>query len=209
MKKLAIGVDIGGTHVTAGIVDLNKHKLIKNTIVRIDTDSAGDLSSIMSIWVTVIQQCLATTKENVAGIGIAMPGPFDYENGISEILGVGKYDSLFGLNVRYALADRLKTTQPHYIRFMNDAHCFLAGETWQAEITNRSVIGLTLGTGIGPAFWKNNKIKALGWLHIWGIPGSLCIEYQIIIPDVTHIRLLHGTDQIPVNMERNSLCQKK
>ena len=162
MKKLAIGVDIGGTHVTAGIVDLNKHKLIEDTIFRIDTDSAGDLSSILASWVTVIQQCLATTKENVAGIGIAMPGPFDYEIGISEILGVGKYESLFGLNVRYALADRLKITQPHYIRFMNDAHCFLAGEAWQEDVPDQNIIGLTLGTGFGSAFWKNNRIVVSG-----------------------------------------------
>ena len=38
------------------------------------------------------------------GIGIAMPGPFDYNEGISLIRNLGKYDSIFGVNVRQYLS---------------------------------------------------------------------------------------------------------
>jgi len=42
---------------------------------------------------------------------------------------------------------------------MNDAHCFLLGESWigQAKLYNKCV-GITLGTGFGSAFMENNKI---------------------------------------------------
>ena len=175
MNRLAMGIDVGGTHITAGIVDLNKRTLVDKTIVRINVNSAGDLSSVLASWVAVIQQCLLTSNHiNIVGIGIAMPGPFDYANGISEIHGVGKYESLFGCNIRYALAARLKGIQPRNIRFMNDAHCFLIGETWQEEQVNQNIIGLTLGTGFGSAFWKNNRIVDAGD----GVPPGGFFFYQ-------------------------------
>ncbi|MEJ2615129.1 MAG: ROK family protein, partial [Ignavibacteriaceae bacterium] len=164
MNRFAMGIDIGGTHSTAGIVDLDQQQLISKSIVRTYTDSSGNLSEILKSWVNLIRQCLSKIESNnLEGIGIAMPGPFDYVNGISEIINVGKYESLFGLNIRYALAFKLKNLViPEQIRFMNDAHCFLAGETWQDETRSQNVIGLTLGTGFGSAFYRSNKIVDSG-----------------------------------------------
>ncbi len=90
-----------------------------------------------------------------------MPGPFDYVNGISKIYNVGKYDSLFGLNVRYALGSLINGLRPEDYRFMNDAHCFLAGEAFQRNDNNKNILGLTLGTGFGSAFWKNNLLVTI------------------------------------------------
>ena len=140
MNRFAMGIDIGGTHTAAGIVDLDKQQLIDKSIVRTYTDSSGNLSDILNNWINLIRQGLSKVESNnLEGIGIAMPGPFDYSNGISEIHNVGKYESLFGLNIRYALAFALKDlVPPKQIRFMNDAQCFLAGETWQDNIVHHS-----------------------------------------------------------------------
>lgn len=157
-----MGIDIGGTHITAGVVDMNEHKLIEHSIIRIDTNSGDSVSSVLESWATAIRESSATINDSISGIGIAMPGPFDYENGISEIRGLGKYDALFGCNIRYALASRLKDISPQRIRFMNDAHCFLVGESWYREENNQRLIGLTFGTGFGAAFWKNDRIVVDG-----------------------------------------------
>jgi predicted NBD/HSP70 family sugar kinase/mannose-6-phosphate isomerase class I len=164
MNRLAIGVDIGGTHATTGIVDLDERKIIDYTIIRAYVNSSGDIPSILETWITTILQSLSKIKnKNIDGIGIAMPGFFDYANGISEILNVGKYESLFGSNIRYALAFALKDIlEPQQIRFMNDAHCFLSGEVWGDVRVNQNVIGLTLGSGFGSAFFKNNRIVTSG-----------------------------------------------
>ena len=164
MNRFAMGIDIGGTHTTAGIIDLNKQQLINKSIARTYTNSSGNLSDILNSWINLIRQGLSKSEiKNLEGIGIAMPGPFDYLNGISEIRNVGKYESLFGLNIRYALASALKDLiPPKQIRFMNDAYCFLAGETWQDNTSSQNVIGLTLGTGFGSAFYKNDKIVDSG-----------------------------------------------
>ena len=62
-------------------------------------------------------------------IGIAMPGPFDYENGICYIKGLDKYESLFNLNVKEMLAQQLNIERSD-IYMMNDASCFLKGEVF-------------------------------------------------------------------------------
>ncbi|MFH1195106.1 MAG: ROK family protein [bacterium] len=159
MEKFAMGIDVGGTHVTAGIINLIEQKLIDSSIVRIKINAAGSLKSIIDDWVSLIRHCHSKIDfKPIEGIGFAMPGPFDYVHGFSAIYGLGKYEALFGLNVRYALALRLKDiTTPNKIRFMNDAHCFLAGETWNANSTE-NIIGLTLGTGFGSAFCKGDQI---------------------------------------------------
>ncbi len=164
MNRFSMGIDIGGTHATAGIIDLNNQKIINGSIIRIYTDSSGSQSVILKSWSDLARQCLSVIKnKSIEGIGIAIPGPFDYSNGISEILNVGKYESLFGLNIRYALAFALKDfIQPQQIRFMNDAHCFLAGEMWHDSSEDQNVIGLTLGTGFGSAFYKDNRIVDSG-----------------------------------------------
>jgi glucokinase len=161
MNKFALGIDIGGTHAAAGIVDIVEKRLIEESVIRSEIDPTGSADSIITKWTILIRDSISKGKiQNITGIGIAIPGPFDYVNGISEILNVGKYESLFGLNIKYALAYSLKDLiQPEQIRFMNDAHCFLAGETWH-DNSMQNVICLTLGTGFGSAFSINDLIVA-------------------------------------------------
>ena len=54
-----------------------------------------------------------------------MPGPFDYEEGISYIAGNDKYEAFYGLNVKNMLADELKI-KPSNILMKNDASCFFS-----------------------------------------------------------------------------------
>ncbi len=73
-----------------------------------------------------------------------MPGPVDYERGICYIKDQGKYDQLYGLNIKDLLAARLGIP-PDHIRMMNDALCFLKGEIAGGAIKGcKSALGLTL-----------------------------------------------------------------
>lgn len=90
----------------------------------------------------------------IAGAGIAMPGPFDYEHGISQMQ--HKLLGLFGVDLKSAIATRF-SWQPSQVRFVNDAAAYLLGEmsTGAARGSSRA-IGITLGTGIGCAFGIND-----------------------------------------------------
>jgi len=58
-----------------------------------------------------------------------MPGPFDYENEISYITGITKYEALYKLNVKEMLTKALRIDKDD-ILMKNDAACFLAGEAF-------------------------------------------------------------------------------
>ncbi|MFT3845695.1 MAG: ROK family protein [Lacibacter sp.] len=159
MKKeeLIIGADIGGSHITAGIVDINKMEVIKSTVVRNKLDSNGSAEEIFEVWIKTLKGLIETNA--VERIGFAMPGPFDYEKGICLIKGLSKYESLYEIDVRAVLSEKLRL-KPGNILFRNDAEAFLAGElSGGAAKGFHHSIGITLGTGLGTAVSHNGHVE--------------------------------------------------
>lgn len=154
-NSTALGIDIGGSHITAALVDLGTRSIIEGTWNRTRIDSQGEAAEIIASWSAVISEVFTKAPAGVRHIGIGMPGPFDYEKGISLMLGQHKYDALYNLNVKDLLAEKLGI-QPDQIRFINDAGCFLQGEVFSGAGRNyQTVIGLTLGTGLGSAIYRD------------------------------------------------------
>ncbi|MXV17674.1 ROK family protein [Hufsiella ginkgonis] len=149
--SITIGIDIGGSHITAGVVDLESKQIIERSIVREHLDTQGNLEQILSTWTNVIRRSASFVPAGKLRLGMAMPGPFDYEEGISMMVGQNKYDAFYGLNVKQLLAARLGIDTAD-ILMMNDASCFLKGELYGGAAQHyQNVIGLTLGTGLGSA----------------------------------------------------------
>ena len=88
---------------------------------------------------------------------MAVPGPFDYTRGIALFRDVGKFDSLYGVDVRRGLMVRI-TPRPSAVRFLNDADAFGVGEyaAGAARGHDRAVC-ITLGTGVGSAFLDRGR----------------------------------------------------
>ena len=153
-KPIVLGVDIGGSHITAALIDLERREIVPGSLKRQFVDAQEDAEKILSDWCMVINQSLNTTPLSQKRIGIAMPGPFDYKQGISKIKDQKKFQSLYNLNVRQELSRRL-SIPPENIRFINDAASFLQGEVYcGAGRDYKKVLGLTLGTGLGSAICK-------------------------------------------------------
>lgn len=154
-SRLVVGVDIGGSHITAALINIDSREVVASTWNRQAVDASGVADAIIESWVHVIGGCFSAAGVQPSYIGIAMPGPFDYDNGISLIREQVKFRSLYGINVRQLLADRLNIPGAN-IRFSNDAACFLQGELFNgAGREVRRAIGLTLGTGFGSAYAEN------------------------------------------------------
>ncbi len=78
-----------------------------------------------------------------------MPGPFDYPTGVGRFAGVGKFESLAGVDVGAGLRERL-TGRAERLCFLNDADAFAIGEYRAgAARGHQRVVCLTLGTGWG------------------------------------------------------------
>jgi glucokinase len=153
-KNIAIGTDIGGSHISCAAIDLVSGKIIRDSLTERSVDNQAQASAIIGIWTQALSAVLAKIPlENVKGIGFAMPGPFDYVKGICYIQGVAKYENLYGLNITDAISSSLAIHDGFLIRFMNDASAFAVGEAWAGSASkfNRS-LSITLGTGFGSAF---------------------------------------------------------
>ena len=174
--SIVLGVDIGGSHITTALIDLGKKTILENTIVRKAVNSMADSLSILEIWFETMEESLAFQPGAFRRIGIAMPGPFDYEKGICLIKDQPKYRSLCGLDVKEWLAGRTGALAEN-IRFMNDACCFLQGEALTGAAKGyRSAIGVTLGTGLGSARYADGRVLDA---DLWNAPfkDSIAEEY--------------------------------
>lgn len=158
-KSLAIGVDIGGSHISCAACDLNEKKYLPLTFTESDLDNKGNADEIIETWSKTIAKTLNLAGlENVAGFGFAMPGPFDYEKGIALFTSENaKYENIYGLNIPEALKETLNLPDDFPIRFINDATAFALGEDWIGKTsgTKRS-LSITLGTGFGSAFLRDS-----------------------------------------------------
>ena len=154
MKKYAIGTDVGGSHISCALVDLEKGELVEGTNSEGDVDNKADEDTILKGWADVLSKSLKSiNKDELAGIGFGMPGPFEYANGIGRFAQVDKYESLNGVDVASKLKVLLGLDDSTPLRFMNDASAFAVGEAWLGSAADAvKNMSITLGTGFGSAF---------------------------------------------------------
>ena len=158
--NITLGIDIGGSHITCALINTESNMVIRDSKVRMDVDSQGSANHIVESWLKAINQSLAYTTTNCdQTVGISMPGPFQYDVGICLMKGQDKFDSLYGINVKNLLAEKLNIDAEN-IRFINDAASFLWGEVLSGAAKNtKHSIGLTLGTGLGSARFSNTFVE--------------------------------------------------
>ena len=88
---------------------------------------------------------------------VAVPGPFDYEGGVGLFRDVGKFESLYGVDVRLGLLERIRP-EPTEVRFLNDADAFGVGEyAVGAARGHDRALCITVGTGVGSAFLDRGR----------------------------------------------------
>lgn len=142
-------LEIGGTHVTAALVDRRTGQVRTETVRRAELSAHAPAEDVIDR----IVRC-ASSLRAAAGTdwGVALPGPFDYARGVALFTGVGKFDALRGMDVRRALLAGI-APRPGRLCFLNDAHAFALGE-WAAGAAagHTRAVGVTLGTGVGSAF---------------------------------------------------------
>ena len=185
-KNIAIGTDIGGSHISCAAIDLVSGKIIRNTLTERSVDNQAQANNIIGTWTQALSAVLKKVPlENVKGIGFAMPGPFDYVKGISYIHGVAKYENLYGINITDAISNSLNVKDGFLIRFMNDASSFAVGEAWAGSAANfNRSLSITLGTGFGSAFIRNRipivdgpEVPKLGCIYHLPFKDGIADDY--------------------------------
>ncbi len=153
---MIVGVDIGGHHVAAAAVaDTDRGALLPDSYRHDPCAPDDDRDTLIAAWAGAIDAVIDRVgPARVTGIGIAMPGPFDYAAGIGHFAGNAKFTALNGVDVGTALTATQRFPRP--VRFLNDATAFAVGcVAIGAAPADDNVVGVTLGTGLGSAFLRH------------------------------------------------------
>lgn len=150
-------MEVGGSHVTCGAVDPVRGCLLPGTRHRATLDPHADAATLLDTLGTTARRLSHAGARLVTRWGIAVPGPFDYRNGVALYHDVGKFAALAGVAVGTELATRIGCS-PADLRFLNDASAFGLGAWQQSDLRPagsgrvRRMVAITLGTGVGSAF---------------------------------------------------------
>ena len=148
MRK-AIGVDLGGSHVTAGIVQEDGKILAQHE--RDINDRSFD--AVIACVEGVIKAAIKDAEDGeLVGIGVGSPGNIDPASG--TVL----YSPNF-LWENVPLGERLRASFKLPIFIANDARCATLGEyTFGTGAGTKNFVLLTLGTGIGGGIVSEGKL---------------------------------------------------
>jgi glucokinase len=167
---LYIGVDVGAATIKAGVVDDAGHP---RSAVNLPTEPGrGSAFGLAQIGAAVRAAADATGSplHRVAAIGVAAPGLLDIPAGV--ILEAANLPGWRDVRVREHVASTFGVPTA----FQNDANAAALGEYWSgAGRGARSLLLLTLGTGIGGGIVFNDRIVEGAHSHA-GEVGHIVIE---------------------------------
>jgi glucokinase len=146
-------LEIGGTHVTAALIDTSSWTVARP--LRTALDPAADAAE----WLRVVIDTAGALHAPAGALwSVAVPGPFDYAAGVALFEGVAKFEGLYGVNVGDALLAGIEP-RPAAVRFVNDANAFALGEWLIGPARGVGTFAaITLGTGIGSAFVRDGVV---------------------------------------------------
>lgn len=164
MARTAIGVDIGGTGIKAGLVDLDEHTLISKR-EKIPTPPGGEPDDVVATVVELVNR-LGGAKQGIP-IGVCFPAVVIKGRTLSAA-NVSK--RWIGLEAEALFESALDAP----IHFVNDADAAGFAEVHRGAATGVPglVMVTTLGTGIGTALIYNGVLipnAELGHLEINGV----------------------------------------
>ncbi|GIX06391.1 MAG: glucokinase [Candidatus Poribacteria bacterium] len=160
--RYAIGVDLGGTNIKAGLVSERgeiSHEMEITTDARSGGHGVG--RQIAEVAARIFQA--APVREAVVGVGIGSPGVILAESGVIDFSpnlytedGKQWRNVPLAEHVRDALSPELRDRP---IVLENDVNAMAFGEyTFGAGQPVRYMIGLTLGTGVGGGIVFNGEV---------------------------------------------------
>ncbi len=173
MKKYVFGVDVGGTTVKMGFFHADG-QMIDQWEIKTRTENHGE--AILPDIAAAIQKKLAEKnirKEEVAGVGVGIPGPIDED-------GIVPHTANLGWGYK-EVSKELSELTGLLCKGGNDANVAALGEMWKGGAAGyKNVVMVTLGTGVGGGIIIGGKILTgsngaggeIGHLHVDDeIPG--------------------------------------
>ncbi len=199
-----IGVDLGATNIRGAIVERGGAAAGKGAasgveggdeslgeIIGVRIHSDGSVEEVLEDIYGVVDKLITP---DIAGIGIGVPSVVDVAEGI--VYDVQYIPSWVEVPLKRVLEARYK--RPVFVN--NDANCFVLGEYYFGKGQGTSsLVGLTIGTGLGGGIVINDKLFA-GYNCGAGEVGCLAYEGRVLeyYASGSFFRNVHGLDGVKV-----------
>ncbi|MGI9123641.1 MAG: ROK family protein [Mycobacterium sp.] len=136
-----LALDVGGTKIAAGIVDVNGQVLHQN---RRPTPPGGDTDQVWAAAEATITEALAAAGGTVGGVGISSAGPIHVHDGTVSPVNIKAWRG-------FPIRDRVAATVPGVpVRLAGDGLCMALGEHWRGAGRGATfMLGMVVSTGIG------------------------------------------------------------
>jgi glucokinase len=166
--RYIVGVDLGGTNIVVGTVAEDGSDLVGLVSEPTFADQGAD--AVIARIVKLTKASIAAAKgKKVAGVGIGSPGPLDTKTGVVLLT-----PNLGWTNM--PLRDKVAEGVGLPATLDNDANCAIYGEWWRGAARGAdSVVGLTIGTGIGGGIVLGGEIYH-GASDVAGEIGHMTID---------------------------------
>lgn len=146
--QTAIGVDLGGSHVTAAVITDDGKIHQQHEVDLFDLSFKAVIDSVVG----VIERALKDAGKDVVGIGVGAPGNIEPRSGTIA------YSPNFGWS-NAPLGESLRAHFDAPLFVANDARCATLGEyTFGTGRATKNFALITLGTGIGGGFVSDGKL---------------------------------------------------
>ncbi|MBS4206643.1 ROK family glucokinase [Bacillus sp. FJAT-50079] len=150
MSETIIGIDIGGTTVKIGFLNM-QGDIIHKWEIETNKERQG-FYIIDEIWNSVSSKITEFQITNILGIGVGAPGFVDKTTGIVyEAVNIGWKDFELGKELEK------RSGLPVYVE--NDVNLVALAENWMGSGNKaKDLIAITLGTGVGSGVIANGEI---------------------------------------------------
>ncbi len=147
-EEYVIGIDLGGTNVRCGMVN-------ENAVSAIHSKRINNQAPVEEVMKDIFGLTDLLINKSVKAIGIGVPSVVDLEEGI--VYDVQNIPSWKEVPLKRLMEERYHVP----VIVNNDANCFVLGEHYYGKGKDqRSLIGLTIGTGLGAGIIIHDKLYA-------------------------------------------------
>lgn len=172
--RFIVGVDLGGTSINVGVVPFDGGRVLGMRSAPTLADRGP--KSVVDRMVALIREAIRDAGreagvpiEQVVGVGLGSPGPLDRETGtVIDTPNLGWRN--------FPLRDLISNAVGLEAELDNDANAAALGEWWQGAGRDvRTLLGLTLGTGIGGGIVLDGRVFH-GASDVAGEVGHMTID---------------------------------
>ncbi|MBM4082087.1 MAG: ROK family protein, partial [Planctomycetes bacterium] len=153
MSKYVIGIDLGGTFIKAGIVDVKGRMVAKEKVDTCGPEGVDAVIRQIAKAASLVQKKAKVARKDILGVGIGAPGTINIAAGVVTF--APNLPGWRNIALCRKVQDALRI--PTFLE--NDANAAAYGEKWVGVGQKvDSLVLFTLGTGIGGGIIINNEV---------------------------------------------------